>query len=331
MYYFLFSFSVYIIILILIGFSYSRGSYKKENYLLGSRELNYWVTAISANTSDMSSWLFIGLPAVAYLEGRLVLWIIVGLTSGMFMSWHFFGPKLRKETEKYNSITLFDYFSKKSQDNSGWVKKISSCLSVFFFIPYISVGIMTFGLISESLFKVDYCIGCYVSALVIVVYVYIGGFFSVAYTEFFQGLFLLAIILFIFYALVFSIITFDMIYYICGSGRIEKVLFKSSFDISTALQISLGWGLGYFGQPHILNKFMATEDRHFIVGYAGHRPLNKFKENQSITQRISRDPEKLEAIAGYSGWMQCKNTENIFGKTFHAMSREIKDKNKLYD
>lgn len=256
------AFSLYFLILGVIGYA----SYTKKNtasdFVLGGRSSNYWVTAISAHASDMSSWLFMGLPAAIYLKGGQNVWAAVGLSLFMFFNWHYIAPKLRQASEEYNSLTLPSLFEAKVQDSSGVLRLFSALLSLFFFAFYISSGMVGMGFLFESVFHFDYHWGIACTICLIMAYTFLGGYTTVVWTDFFQGLFLLAVIIFVPILAFYQTEGLDHIIRVAALRGLSFSPFPDT-SFSTCLQMLLtavGWGLGYFGQPHILNKFMGLDD-----------------------------------------------------------------------
>jgi sodium/proline symporter len=254
------SFVVYLAILLLIGVLSYRRSVNSTDYILGGRSLNYWVTAISAHASDMSSWLFLAYPATVFLFGGWQVWTAVGLIIGMYLNWQFIAPRLRTETEKYGSMTLSHYFENRFQDKTGILRTISAAPLLLFFAVYVSSGLVGMGYLFETVFDINYTVGISAALCVIILYVFVGGFATICWIDLFQGLFLLAMIILV------PMYTFSLVGGAEGisSAVAERGLSLSIFPqgthpLSSFMQIlllSLGWGLGYFGQPHILSKFM---------------------------------------------------------------------------
>jgi len=241
-------------------------SYKKQRteaeFVLGNRSLNFWLTALSAQASDMSSWLFLAYPALIFGGGVMATWAAIGLMIGMFLNWHYVAPQLRRLTEKFGSLTLSAYFEKRFHDPTGQLRIISGLMSVLFFTIYISSGLVAMGILVESLLGFNYYLGTLFGLVMVVGYVFTGGYRTVAWIDLFQGFFLLGVILFI------------PLYLLGQVGGLSAVLTAVSHQgLSTSLLpdtsltsfwhifvIAAGWGLGYFGQPHILTKFMGIRD-----------------------------------------------------------------------
>ena len=256
------AFSIYLSILLTIGLSAYHKQTSSEDFLLGGRSLNYWVTAISAHASDMSGWLFIGVPSMIYLHGLSQCWMVIGLFAGMFCCWQFVAPRLRSQTEKYGALTLSTYFAKRYNDTSKVIRLTTAFMMLIFFTFYVGSGFLTMGIVSNSAFGIPYHTAITVGALCVVAYTVVGGFLAVAWTDLFQGLFLLAMILLVPFCAFFQIDGIDHIRSVAQLKNIPLTLLPSNSvaGLFGGLYIALGWGLGYFGQPHILSKFMAIKD-----------------------------------------------------------------------
>src|SRR5688572_499332 len=191
----LIAFALYFSAMVLVGLFASHRQKGESDFILGGRSLNYWVSAISANAADMSAWLFMGLPMVVYFKGGFQYWTAIGLITFMFLNWHFVAPRLRAQTERYGALTLSTYFEKRLNDESGWLRIISALISIVFLTTYIAAGLIGLGYLFESLFQVEYFTGCIIGMAAIVFYASLGGFTAIAWTDFFQGMFLLVVIL----------------------------------------------------------------------------------------------------------------------------------------
>jgi sodium/proline symporter len=255
------TFFSYFAAVLLVAFFSTKKQKTDTDFLMGNRSLNFWLTALSAHASDMSSWLFLAYPAMVFSNGLFEAWAAVGLTSFMFLNWHFIAPRIRYLTEQSNSLTLNSYFETRFGDTSGSIRIVSGTMSVLFFTVYISAGLVGLGILSESLFNLNYLIGITLGLGIVVAYVFAGGYRTVAYIDLFQGFFLLGVIVFI------------PVYLLYGIGGLSPVM-KSLADkkLSTSmipdfspktiwgiLMTTLTWGLGYFGQPHIITKFMGIQ------------------------------------------------------------------------
>lgn len=255
------AFFLYFSCILLIGATVYKKKISSSDFILGNRSLNYFVTALAAHASDMSGWLFMAFPSMIFLYGVEKIWIAVGLTLCMFLNWHFIARKVRVATEKSGSLTFFSYLGDHFKDDSGSLRLTAAALCSFFYILYVSVGLMALGILLESLFPISYEMATLLSILVTLPYVLIGGYRTLAWIDLFQGLFLMAIIIFVPCFIFGKIGGF--------AGIQEAALLRSatllsfpSFSVQTTLQIigvMLGWGLGYFGQPTIITKFMGIK------------------------------------------------------------------------
>ncbi len=250
------AFVLYFCWLLFIGLLVSKKKPTASDMLVGSRGLNYWVTALSAQASDMSSWLFMAFPMQLFLFGLPQLWIAVSLIVGMYCNWHFIAPKLRIETEKYNAYTLPTFFSRRFHDTKGTIRVLLALLSLFFLTYYLAAGMITFGILFERL-HIDYMVGISIATAAMFVYSCIGGFMSVAWVDLFQAIFLLLAICIVPLLAFFKIEGWSAISNIATAKGISLSLFP---DNAREILYPLGWGLGYFGMPHIVTKFMGIND-----------------------------------------------------------------------
>ncbi|MFT6765560.1 MAG: sodium/proline symporter [Alteromonas naphthalenivorans] len=258
---FLCAFGLYGSILAGISYVFYKQSQNAEDFMLGSRSLNYVATAIAAHSSDMSIWLFMGLPGIIYTQGMHIAWVPIGLVTGMFCSWTFVAKALRTETEKYNALTLSTYLENRFDDKSGKLRILSSFLCLLFFTFYISSGLVGMGLMFENVFNIDYHLGILIALLTTVTYTFVGGFVGVAWCDLFQGLFLLCMIMLV-PSLAF--LKLPSLKAISMAAKLKSVslslLPKTLSGLISSLLLALSWGLGYFGQPHILVNFMGIKN-----------------------------------------------------------------------
>lgn len=257
------AFLAYFGILIAIGFLSHRKQESSAEFIVGNRSLNFWLTALSAHASDMSAWLFMGLPSAVYLGGISQSWIAVGLALGMFMTWLLVARKIREATEEYDSYTLSTYFERRFKDHSGAIRIITALMTVIFLTCYLGAGLLAMGLLVESVFGINYYVGLTIAMVIAVSYTLGGGFITIAWTDLFQALFLLFWIIVV---PVYALFSLDG-----GWSNLQEaflcrdleycILPDTSFTtILTTLMLLLGWGLGYFGQPHIVTKFMGIKE-----------------------------------------------------------------------
>jgi len=253
---------IYIFLLSLVAlFSYKKNQ-TSSDYIIGGRSLNFWLTALAAHASDMSSWLLMAYPAVIFTQGLFNFWISVGLCLFMYLNWKFIAPKIRVATEKYNSMTLSSFFESRYSDTSGLLRVITAVMLFLFYTIYISAGLMGLGFLIESLFGLSYIASISIGIAVVIPYLFIGGYTTLAWTDLFQGLFLMAVCIFVpFYVIVSDYHGITPILEAAKDKAISLSLFPS-LSLKTFLSILIvmcGWGLGYFGQPHIITKFMGIK------------------------------------------------------------------------
>lgn len=259
------TFLIYIFGMILIGFIAWRSTNNFDDYILGGRSLGSLVTALSAGASDMSGWLLMGLPGAIFLAGISESWIAIGLCLGAWLNWKLVAGRLRVHTEANdNALTLPDYFTSRFEDNSRLLRIISALVILVFFTIYCASGIVAGARLFESTFGMDYTTALWAGAAATILYTFVGGFLAVSWTDTIQAALM-------FFALILTPVV--VLFTIGGLGDALEVIKQKSIenvDMFKGLNIVaiislLGWGLGYFGQPHILARFMAADSHHTIV------------------------------------------------------------------
>lgn len=253
------AFGLYFSTLIGIGLFFYKRRQTAQEFMLGNRSVNYWVTAVATQASDMGSWLFIGFPAVLFTYGMSQIWTAVGLVVGMWLTWTFIAPKLREKTASLDALTLPSYFAYRFGDRSGMIQLLSTGFALLFFLFYIASGLVGLSLIFSYAFGLSYETGIVISVLTAVVYTLIGGFVAVAWCDFFQGLFLLGMIVLVPAYGLFSIGGVHSIIEAAQAKGISLSVMASPKDTLKAIFLAASWGLGYFGQPHILVNFMGID------------------------------------------------------------------------
>lgn len=259
----------YLLFVLYIGIRCSKKNNNVDDFYLGGRRLGPFVTAMSAEASDMSSWLLMGVPGLAYLTGLCDAgWTAIGLAVGTYVNWLLVAKRLRDYSQVCGAITVPDFFSKRYGDKKYVLSSISAIVIIIFFIPYTASGFAACGKLFESFFGVDYHIAMVISAVVIVGYTCSGGFLAASMTDLVQSIIMSIALLII---LVFGVHT---------AGGISTVIdnadhfpgflsMSSTYDPKTGQALpyeflkivsTCSWGLGYFGMPHILLRFMATEN-----------------------------------------------------------------------
>ena len=258
----------YLVMMLAIGFFYSKGNNDSSDFYLGGRKLGPFVTAMSAEASDMSSWLLMGLPGVAYLSGICdASWTAIGLAIGTYLNWLIVAKRIRRYSAKTNSITLPDFFANRYRDDSKLLLGISAIFIIIFFVPYTASGFAACGKLFSTLFGIPYTAAMLISAVVIVGYTALGGFMAASFTDLIQSI----------------VMTIALVLVVCFgvsmSGGVSTVLanarelpgflsLTATYDSASGTASNYGtittistlaWGLGYFGVPHVLLRFMATE------------------------------------------------------------------------
>ncbi|OOR90835.1 sodium/proline symporter [Moraxella caviae] len=252
------SLAIYFIGMIAIGvYAYYKQKNDVEGYMLGGRNLSPAVAALSAGASDMSGWLLLGLPGYMYASGIVSLWIAGGLTLGAFANYLLVAPRLRVYTEvANNAITLPDFFANRFDDRSHMLRIMSAVVVIVFFTVYTAASLVGGGKLFESSLNMSYDIGLWVTAGVVVAYTLFGGFLAVSLTDFVQGVIMLVAMLLV------PIVAFSDVGGLSAGVAVASSVNPELFNIMSGVTvmgaISLAaWGLGYFGQPHIIVRFMA--------------------------------------------------------------------------
>ncbi|MBR6694100.1 MAG: sodium/proline symporter [Clostridia bacterium] len=291
---------IYLVGMIVIGFVYSNKNKNTSDFYLGGRKLGPLVTAMSAEASDMSGWLLMGLPAVALMGGLAeASWTAIGLALGTYINWLIVAKRLRVYSSRIDSFTLPDFFSRRFGDKARILTLISALFIAIFFIPYTASGFAACGKLFASFFGMDYKLAMILSAAVIVIYCTLGGFLAASTTDFIQSI-IMTIALFVVVGFGEGIAGgFGQVFDNVGSLDGYLDLFKGHNVAGGAagsygalpVASTLAWGLGYFGMPHILLRFMAIGDE------------NKLKTSRrvaSIWVVISMGIAVLIGVVGYT-------------------------------
>ena len=254
----LISLGAYFLVMLGIGvYAYFKQANDTEGYMLGGRSLGPAVTALSAGASDMSGWLLLGLPGYMYSDGVVSIWIALGLTLGALLNYIIVAPRLRVYTEVAdNAITLPDYFANRFEDKSHMLRVISAIVIILFFTVYTAASLVGGGKLFESSLNLPYATGLWVTAGVVVAYTLFGGFLAVSMTDFVQGVIML------FALVIVPVVAFTDLGGVGVVTESVRNIDPSMLNIFTGMSflgiVSLmAWGLGYFGQPHIIVRFMA--------------------------------------------------------------------------
>lgn len=253
------TFVVYILAMVLIGFIAYRATKNFSDYILGGRSLGSFVTALSAGASDMSGWLLMGLPGAIFIAGISESWIAIGLILGAWLNWLFVAGRLRVHTEhNNNALTLPDFFTHRFEDNSKLLRIFSALVILVFFTIYCASGVVAGARLFESTFGLSYDTALWVGAAATILYVFVGGFLAVSWTDTVQATLMIFALLITPVFVILALGDFD-----AAMVTIEQAN-PANFDMFRGLSFVaiislLAWGLGYFGQPHILVRFMAAD------------------------------------------------------------------------
>ena len=291
---------VYLAFMIGIGVAFSRKNKNTDDFYLGGRKLGPLVTALSAEASDMSGWLLMGLPAVALMCGLAeAAWTAIGLAVGTYLNWLFVAKKLRVYTHRIDAFTLPDFFGKRFGDNKRILTTIAAVIIVVFFIPYTASGFAACGKLFSTLFGMEYMQAMLLSAAVIVVYCTLGGFLAASTTDFVQSI-IMTVALFVVVGFGAACANgFDSVFANVASLDGYLNLFQGH-NVATGemgsygvlpIASTLAWGLGYFGMPHILLRFMAIEDE---------KKLKLSRRVATVWVVISMGVAILIGVIGYS-------------------------------
>ena len=323
---------IYLFGMIMIGILYSKRNKNSDDFYLGGRKLGPLVTAMSAEASDMSGWLLMGLPAVAMMTGLAEsVWTAIGLAIGTYINWLIVAKKLRVYTHRLDAFTLPDFFSKRFGDKKHIISTLAAVIIVVFFIPYTASGFAACGKLFASLFGVEYVSAMIISAIVIIIYCTLGGFLAASTTDFVQSI-IMTVALFIVVGFGEGLLNgFDKVFSNVANLNGYLDVFKG-FDVASGTTMSYGalpvastlaWGLGYFGMPHILLRFMAIEDENklklsrrvasvwvvfsmavaIVIGVVGYGLMTNgiipTYENASAAETIIVDISKVLSASGY--------------------------------
>ena len=254
------SFVLYMLVMLGIGFYFYFKTDDLSDYVLGGRGLGPGVTALSAGASDMSGWLLLGLPGMMYSDGLVGSWIAVGLFIGAYLNWHYVAKPLRVYTHHLNdSITIPDYFANRFDDKKHTLRIVTAVVILLFYTLYTSSGLVGGAKLFEATFHLDYDTALLIGSFIIVSYTFLGGYNAVSWTDFLQGILMMLALVITPIAVVYEIGSIGEVINIIESNDVSKLDFVSGSSFIGILSL-LAWGLGYFGQPHILVRFMSIRD-----------------------------------------------------------------------
>lgn len=257
--------ALYFLVLVGIGlYAYKQSTSTMDEYTLGGRNIGPWVTALSAGASDMSGWMLMGLPGSMYDVGMSSLWIAIGLTAGAYVNYIIVAPRLRVYSEvSENSITLPDYFENRFKDNSHLIRIIAGLVIIIFFAVYTASGMVSGGKLFENAFNFPYHWGLFITAAVVIIYTFVGGYLAVSLTDLFQGTIMFIAIIMVPIATWLTLTgdgvePFIRLDELGAINDIDYMSIISGVSIVTIIS-NLAWFFGYFGQPHIIIRFMSIK------------------------------------------------------------------------
>ena len=257
-------FVLYLVFLIGVGYKTMAFNKTQEDYLLAGRKLGPWVTAFSERASGESAWLLLALPGAAISVGLGEAWTVIGITLGIIASWYLIAERLRKETEKYDALTIPEYLHRKYQDNSNVIRLFSAVIIAFFFTFYVSAQFHASGKVINSLFGLSPVNGIIIGAAVIISYTLMGGFFAVAWTDLLQGILMIGTLVILpiagFLELQGSEYTLSDDLLQIGESNASFTMGRGGLAAVSVILGGLSWGLGYLGQPHLLIRYMAIRN-----------------------------------------------------------------------
>ena len=310
-----FAFLLYLALMIVVGALYAKSNSSSEDYFLGGRNLSGFVAALSAQASDMSGWLLMGLPGSVYALGTGQSWIAIGLFIGTVCNWLFISKRLRRYTIRANNaLTLPTYFENRFHDKKRVLLLISSVTIVIFFLVYTASALAAGGKLFHLVFGIDYRTAMTVGAAVILIYTFMGGFMAVCMTDFIQGMLMLVGLLAV------PLVALGFV----GAGNVSGLIEKSNVAGGASAYLNLfsnggqphrwidivsqlAWGLGYMGMPHILVRFMAVKDE---------KELKKSKGVAIIWVALSLAFACLIGVVGraylYPELLEGGQSENVF-------------------
>ena len=252
------SFVAYLIFVTGIGVYFFRTKMNIDEYVLGGKGMGKWVTAISAQASDMSGWLLMGLPGAIYLFGLGESWIAIGLAIGTILNWKFIAPRLRTYTGKTNSLTLPHFFEKRFGDPTGLLRILSALITLVFFTIYAASGLNATAKLFETMFNVPFMWALIVGGICIVAYTFMGGYLAVCWTDLVQGILMVIAIVVVPLLWWFKVGGWDGIAAVADANQVSMSLWPKSEHPLRSIISTAAWGLGYCGMPHILARFMSV-------------------------------------------------------------------------
>lgn len=256
-------FILYVLMMIGVGvYGYTKTD-GLEDYLLGGRKMGAFVSALSAGASDMSGWLLLGLPGAVFAAGLGELWIGIGLLVGSYLNWLIIAKPLRVESERLGAMTVSEYFEKRFPSGKIALRLVTAIIIIVFFLLYTASGLVASGKLFETVFGIDYSTSVVIGTLAIIVYVSVGGFIAVCWTDAIQGILMIGALIIVPMLAINVIGGWNEMFNVVSSANPNYLKLFKNLDGSSlsgmSIINSLAWGLGYMGMPHILVRFMAID------------------------------------------------------------------------
>lgn len=308
----LITFIVYLVLMSVLGLWAYKRTHDLSDYILGGRSLGSGVTALSAGASDMSGWLLMGLPGALYGAGLVEAWIAVGLVIGAYLNWRLVAGRLRFYTEiADNSLTLPDFFENRFHDKTKILRIVSAIVIILFYTFYVTSGLVGGAKLFEGTFAMDYSQGLWIGALVIVSYTFLGGFLAVSWTDFFQATIMMIALIVAPVTMVVEMNGLENAFKHVEIANPDALNWSKNFTWLGFISL-MAWGLGYFGQPHILSRFMGAENvttlrsaRRIGMGWMIFSLAGSILIGLLAIGYFANDPEALARLAG-------ANKEKVF-------------------
>ena len=256
------TFGLYLAIILGIGLYAYRSTKNFDDYILGGRKMGSFVTAMSAGASDMSGWLLMGLPGAIFLSGLSEAWIAVGLTVGAYLNYRVVAGRLRIFTEKYsNALTLPEFFAQRFPRQKKALKIISSGIILFFFTIYCASGVVAGAKLFQSLLGLEYSTALWLGALATITYTFIGGYLAVSWSDTIQASLMIFALILAPVMVLLNISWDEITMSLEAKSAVTGIPYSNWLHNVSGIGVisALAWGLGYFGQPHILARFMAAD------------------------------------------------------------------------
>ena len=305
------TFAVYMGICLTLGVIAWRRTTDLKGFILGGRSLGAWVTALSAQATDMSGWLLMGLPGFAYLAGYESAWLTGGLIVGTWLNWRFVAQPLRERTEALgDALTLPAYFERAFHDTIGVLRPLTAFFILVFFVLYASSQFVAAGRLFESLFALPYAWAVFWGTVVMLAYTFLGGFLAVSWSDVLQGSLMFFALLAVALSGLNAVGGLDGMHATMNALNAELLDPFTSADGASlgwiGIASSLAWGLGYCGQPHILARFMAIKDPNEM------KVARRIAMSWQITVLVAAMVVGFTAIGALPGWLAGADAEKAF-------------------